>query len=513
MSSTIWDKIFRNTLSHFASTAVSVVVGFALLPFMLSHIGVVGFGLWALVTGLVGSMGLLDAGLAPTLTKQSAELLAKGDEAELNKTASKIFTLYLLVGVGTCVAMWTLSFLVSRVFTVSPEHLTLFQTMLLVVGIQLALSFPLSTWTGIMSGLQDFHIINAIGIASTIVRATLIVALLKSGHGLISLLLAGLGVAIAGWIASVLWVQYRLPYLRIRASFRNLTNIKNTLRFSGAMFIWGIAGRSLLESNRIIIGIFLPVASISVYEIGLRINNYSRSILYAVFTVLPAASDLHARNEKEQLQKLYLIGTKYLLVPYTCVVAALLMFGKEFVYLWVGNGYEQAVTVMYILLLGSVYQSQNLVAHVLLPGMGKIRVFTLVMAAYPIVNLILSVIFLIEWGLIGVAVATSITYLIVETYFIAFIVRVFEVRLSEVLWKCHFPAIISVIPAIVASYYFKSVIDTYSWVGLVTGVGVFLILAGSSFLLFGMSRGERHKVKSKMLAVFSQPRSVLDEVS
>src|SRR6266498_1184846 len=187
MPSTSWEKILRNTLSHFASTAVAIVVGFAIVPFTIRHIGVVGFGLWALVTGLVGSMGLLDVGLAPTLTKQSAELLAKGDEKGLNETASQIFTLYLLVGVGTCLAMWTLSFFVSRVFTVSPEDLSLFRTMLFIVGIQLALSFPLSTWTGIMSGLQDFHVINAIGIAGNIARAILIVVLLKSGYGLISL--------------------------------------------------------------------------------------------------------------------------------------------------------------------------------------------------------------------------------------------------------------------------------------------------------------------------------------
>lgn len=513
MSSTSWDKILRNTLSHFAGTGVSVVLGFALLPFILRHVGLVGFGLWALVTGLVGSMGLLDAGLAPTLTKHSAELLAKGDEEGLNRTASKIFTLYLLVGVVTCAAMWVLLFAVSKVFNISPADLRLFQTMLLIASFQLALSFPMSTWMAVMNGLQDFHILNAIGITSNIARAILIVALLKSGYGLISLLLAGLGVAMAGWAASVVWVRYRLPRLRIRATFKNLGEIKELLRFSGAMFIWGIAGKILLESDRIIIGIFLPVTSISIYEIGLRISNYSRSILYAVFTVLPAASDLQARNQKQQLRTLYLIGTKYLLVPYTFVVGALVMFGREFVYLWVGNGYEKAVMVMYILVLGSAYQSQNLVAHVLLPGIGRIRVFTIAMAAYPIVNLILSIVFVIEWGLLGVALATSISYVLVETYLLVFITSVFEVKVLDLLWKCHFPAIISVIPAVIASYYLKNVVDTYSWVGLVIGVGVFLILAVTAFLVLGMSRDERQKIKSTMMTLFSQPQRVLDEAA
>src|SRR5262249_25992655 len=244
-----------------------------------------------------------------------------------------------------------------------------------------------STWIGLMSGLQDFHIINCIAIVSSLVKAAATVLLLLAGYRLLSLVVVGLTISVVGWIVNIIWVKRRLPNLKIRNSFLNLRETADIFRFSGAMFIWGIAGKVLLESDRIIIGIFLPITSVSIYEIGLRISNYSRSVLYSVFTVLPTASDLHAREQKAQLKELYVMGTKYLLVPYACVVASLLLFGGQFIYLWVGPGFEKSVAVMWVLLLGNFYQSQNMVAHVLLPGMGKIRVFTIVMAAYPVINL------------------------------------------------------------------------------------------------------------------------------
>src|SRR5712691_5323347 len=198
-----------------------------------------------------------------------------------------------------------------------------------------------------MSGLQDFHIINAIAIGANIAKAILIVALLRSGYGLLSLVWAGFAVAVVGFLVTIVWVKHRLPRLRIRVSLRNFIGMTKVLRFSGAMFIWGIAGKILLESDRIIIGLFMPVASISIYEVGLRMSNYSRNILYPVFTILPAASDLSARNEKTKLQQLYLVGTKYLLLAYMFVAAILLLFGKEFVYLWMGPGFEPSVVIMY----------------------------------------------------------------------------------------------------------------------------------------------------------------------
>src|SRR5437660_2113439 len=197
--STSRGKIVRNIFSYFLGTGISILVGFALVPFTIRHIGLVGFGVWALVNGLVGSMGVWDAGLAPTLTKQSAELLAKKDEYGLNETASKIFTLYLLAGLVACALTWSLSVFVSDSFKVPPDEIHVFRSMLLIVGLQLAVSFPLSTWSGLMSGLQDFHIINAIAIGANIAKAILIVTLLRSGYGLLSLVWAGFAVAVVGF--------------------------------------------------------------------------------------------------------------------------------------------------------------------------------------------------------------------------------------------------------------------------------------------------------------------------
>ncbi len=495
MRATSWDKLLRNASGQYLATAISVLTGLALVPFTVRHIGLANFGLWALVNGLFGTMGLLDAGLSPTLTKKSAELLARNEEVTLKETASAVLTLYVGVGVLAFLILGVVAVFARELFHLPAESIHTFRTVLLIVAAQLAMSFPLSTWTGITAGLQDYHVSSAIGIAINLLKFIATVLLLKLGFGLVSLIWLGFVASGVGGFSYVWWVRHRLPLLRLRASIRYLSQIGELGRFSGSMFIWGIAGRVALESDRIIIGLFLPMTSVGVYEIGLRICNYSRSVLYPVFTFLPAASDLSARNETERLQQLYLIGTKYFELFYAFVAGGLFIFGRQFIQLWMGPGFENSVMILFILLAANVYQSQNVVAHVLLPGMGRLRAFTWIMAAYPILNLTLSVLFIRRWGLIGVALATALTYFIAESVFTYFISRIFELRLSRIIWSVHAPVLAILAPAVLVGSQFVSLFQP-SWGSLIAGVAIFSTCFAGAFFTYGLSGVERARIRA-----------------
>jgi O-antigen/teichoic acid export membrane protein len=505
MRATTWAKLLRNTLGQYLTTAISVLTGLGLVPFIVGHIGLANFGLWALVNGLFGTMGLLDAGLAPTLTKKSAELMAHDDQDKLSHTASGILTLYIGAGAIAFMILCVLAVFAGKLFHVPAESIDTFRLILMIVGVQLAVSFPLSTWNGITAGLQDYHVSSAITLAINLLKFLATVILLKLGFGLLSLIWLGLAMSCLGGIAYVVWIRHRLPALCLRPSLRYLNQIGELGRFSGSMFIWGVAGRIVLESDRIIIGFFMPMTAVGVYEIGLRICNYSKNVLYPVFTFLPAAADLSARNETERLQGLYLIGTKYFGLLYAFVASGLLLFGRQFIHLWMGPGFETSALVLFILLAGNIYQSQNVVAHVLLPGMGRLRVFTWIMAAYPVLNLTLSVIFIRLWGLVGVALATTATYFLAETVFFFFISRIFDLKLSRVIWSCHVPVLAILTPAVVVSLQFKAMVAEQSWSSLIGGAALFSVCFAAALLTYGLFGAERDRIRALASRLIPRP--------
>lgn len=504
LAEAIEEKVPRNTLSNFAGSVVSLGVGFFLTPFTVHRLGAAEYGVWMLAGSVVGCSGLLGLGLNQALVKRSAEYLCRGEVEKLSQMASILWTLYLLIGAGAGSILFFLSFYLPQAFHLSPKEASTFAQVLRIMGLQTIFGFPMAVWGGLVVALQDFHVGNLFGILGILLAAGGTVLLLSNGYGLIGLIWMGFGLGVLSWLITIWWVKRRIPGLRVRLSLFHPRQIRDLVQLGGVMFLWGIAGKVVHESDRVIVGLFLPVTSVTIYAVGMRIHDYSRlaftNFLVAAF---PASAELSARGETQLLRRLYLKGTKYTLAAYGGVAVALLLFGQEFIALWMGEGFEQSVWVMNILVLGSLYQAQNVTGHVMLVGMEKLRVFTWVMGVYPILNLLLSLALVLYWGLLGVALATALTYLIIETAFAFYILRVFEVEPLDLLRRCHGGVALALLLPVIMGWNLRSFLNLESWVGLLGAVGTFLVFYTLSLWLLGLSRREREAVGGWFLKSFS----------
>ena len=492
----LWFRILRNISSGFGGTAIILLINLALMPFVLEHIGKVGFGIWVLVNSLVGYMGFLDVGLQPTLVKKTSEYLAADDREGLQKIVNTTLLIYVMVGLVVGIVVLALAPYLPDLLNVPDADVSIFRMVVYIVGFQTAIGFPMTLWRGLVGGLQDYHAINVINIASNLLRAALTYVLLLKGYGLLGLVWLGFARSALVWLGNYYWVRRRIPYLQITPRKVDFSKIRDLMKFSGSMFIWGLAGQSLGDLDKVLIGIFLPLSSIAVYEVGYRIYNYSRIILYSMIAILPTAADLQVKKDTKSLTSLYLNGTRYLILVYAAATAGLFVFGRAFIRLWLGAGYEESAQVLYILLIGSLYQAQNVIAHVMLPGMNRLRVFTLIMSAYPVVKIVLGVFLIAEFGLPGIALATTMTYIVLETIFLFFILKTFETTLPQLLRKVHLPALLTVAPGVLIAVIFKFNNLVHSWVDLLLAATGLLGIFGLSFIVMGMSIQERKSVLS-----------------
>ena len=76
----------RNLLFNWTGHAATMAVMFFLSPYVVHNLGPFEYGLWSLITVLVGCMGVLDIGLSPSTTRQIVVHLAKNDHAAVNET-------------------------------------------------------------------------------------------------------------------------------------------------------------------------------------------------------------------------------------------------------------------------------------------------------------------------------------------------------------------------------------------------------------------------------------------
>jgi O-antigen/teichoic acid export membrane protein len=229
---------------------------------------------------------------------------------------------------------------------------------------------------------------------------------------------------------------------------------------------------------------------------------YSRSILFSwLSVVMPATSALVTRGERGRLRALYMRSTRYVLTTYAGVAVALVGFGAPFVRLWMGDGYETSYAVMCLLVAGNLVLSQNVVAHVMLPGMGELRVFTRFMAVYAVVAVVCATTGIHAGGLVGLAGGIATAMLVMEVAFLATVVRTRFGVTPPALWmRCHWPVLKAMAPVVAWIAAVRLAVPIGTWPRLAaTAIAAGVVFLGAVWT-FALTRAERRALRGRLAA-------------
>src|SRR5438309_7699657 len=235
-------RALKNVASSWGGLAVNIAVGFFLSPFILHHLGDTAFGLWILIFSLTGYYGIFDFGIRSSLIRYVSKFEATGDKDQLARIVNTSLFTYTCVGALLIIPTIIGSMYVDRVFQVPPGFTKDAQTLFLMVGLSLAIGFPLGIAGGILEGLQRFYLMNWTNIVSTLLRAGLIIYVLRHGFGLLSVALITVSLplvtaAVRAAIAHrLLAIPYGWKYVD-RESMRQVAN------YSSVTFLIIVAGR------------------------------------------------------------------------------------------------------------------------------------------------------------------------------------------------------------------------------------------------------------------------------
>ena len=166
-----------------------------------------------------------------------------------------------------------------------------------------------------------------------------------------------------------------------------------------------------------------------------------------------------------------------------------------------GDGFETSYAVMCLLVAGNLMLSQNVVAHVMLPGMGELRVFTSFMAVYAVVAIVCATTGIYAGGLVGLAGGIATAMLVMELGFLATVVRTrFDVSFRALVTRCHAPVLKAVAPVAAWIVAVRVLVPLGSWPRLAAAA----IAAGLVFLgavwAFALTRGERRALRRRLAA-------------
>ena len=399
----------RNISTRYLAVFIDGALGLALLPFNVSHLGPSAYGLWALTTSVTWFFGVLDLGYGGALVKFIAQYRAWRDRAALNEILSTVALVFAAIGAASFVVALVLASYFDRLFNIEPGQVRTAQYVLLIVATYLSVRFPLSIFGAVVYGFQRYYRNNAVSIGISLAVATVNVAVLTAGYGLVGLVAATTAIRILS-LGLYAWNAWRVyPGLQIRLSLFRRARLREVTGFS--LYMWALdwAGKINYSSDPLVIGAILDTTAVGVWTIGQRLVQVAQQLTKQLNDALfPAVVDSDAAQRHDRLQMILLHGTKLSTALAVPLCVGLIVLAEPLISSWVGARFAASVRPAQILLAVVLIRIATASANLILKGAGEHRLLTLTNGATAIVNVILSIVLIRPFGLVGVALGTLI---------------------------------------------------------------------------------------------------------
>lgn len=428
----------RGIAWNWTALGLNFGVTFFLSPFVVHRLGNVAYGVWTVVVSMTAYMAILDMGMRGAVVRFVSRGHAQGNHLESNQAVSAAVWLLQRVGLGVIAVSFLLSVSIVHFFPIPPELQSQARWAILLTGTSLSVTLAFGVFAAVLIALHRFDLLSGVMILQTLLRASGVVWLLRTGHGLLSIAGWELCVSLLGNLL-LLTLSFRI-YPELRLSLRNPSKeiLRGLWKFGSYLFLGHLFYQVIYYTDNIVVGAFISVGAVTYFSIGGSLSDYLRQILVSMTgTFMPLAGRLEATGEHERLRRLLIEGTRAALVVTLPIVLALFFRGETFIRLWMGAQYAPVSSrVLQLLLVAQVFAIANATSSNIALGLAKHRDPILWSGAEAAVNLLLSIILARKIGLYGVALGTVIPRLFVQVLlWPKYICKIVGVPVRQLIWQ------------------------------------------------------------------------------
>jgi len=406
--------MLRNILSNWMGLIVTGVISFVLTPILIHGLGDFYYGMWVLVMSVLDYYGLLDLGIRTTLHRYVGRLKGRNDQEALDETVGT--TLAITCGVGLLVVVLTVPtiFLLPKFFIVHGAARTLLQRLVLLLGLSLAVLFPARVLGAYLCGLQRFDLYNFGVIATAIARAVSIIVVLRLGFGIVAVGIVTLAIAVLTLLLNWRLLRFADTTVSLDPRRTNWQRIRELASFSFYAFLNTMGDYLRFYTDSAVIGRMLSIALVTPFSVAGRLMSYFKEVVLGLCgPQMPRMSELDGQGKHSELRQLFLQGTK-VTSAFSLIIAGLLVVnGENLLRLWLGKDYVQIYPLLIVLTLGYVAALSQYPSRNLLYAKGRHRPFGWWTLGEGAANLLLSIYWARRYGLMGVAVGTTLPMLVV----------------------------------------------------------------------------------------------------
>lgn len=395
---------------------LNMIIGIAYTPILTRMLGQSEYGLYSLVSSIISYLTILDFGFGNAIIIYTTRYRVKGETEKEKKLHGMFLIIYSLIGFIAAILGMILYFNVDKLFgqTMNLEEIKTAKTLMAVLTFNLALTFPLSIFSSIITAYEKFVFSKILNIIRIILNPIITIILLKMGYKSISLVIVITILNISTLLINMIYCRSKLQ-IKLKFGKIDMSLLKEISAYSFFIFLNTVIDKITWSTDQFVLGAVSGTIQVALYSTANQLNSMYLNFSTAISGVLlPKVTKMEEQNatDKEFSNIFIKIGRiQYIMIA--LIITGFILYGKEFINLmWVGPEYSQSYFIACILMIPVTLPLIQNIGINILQAKNKHQYRSVILTITAIMNVIISIPLSKIYGGIGAAIGTFITLLI-----------------------------------------------------------------------------------------------------
>lgn len=482
---------------------LNMLVAIVYTPIVTSKLGQSEYGLYQYAKSIINYLTLLDLGLGNAIIIYISKAIRNNDKKEENKLFSLFFLMYSIISIIAVVIGVILIINARYLFnnSVTAEEIKTAQMLLGILVVNIAISFPGSVFSNTINAHENFIFVKVLNIIRIILQPIVLIPLLYLGFKSVTLVLYS---TIANLVIILINYIYCRKKLNVNFNFEKYDKgmLKGILGFSIWIVIREIVDKVNWSLDNFLLGKLSGTVAVSVYAIASQINQIYIETSTAISGVmLPNITKINEEKKDNMkiMNEIWIKTGRIQLFIVGLILSGYIIFGYQFILLWVGKEYKDAYLVGCALMIPMIVSLIQNVSGSILQAKNKHQFMTIIYAIMAVLNIIVSIPLIKRFGPLGAALGTGIS-LLLGNVLIKNIYYYVSVKLDvKSFCKTIIPIFMGQVLFTIISYIVVSKLNICNWLGLFSGIVVYTTCYAIIFYTIFMNNYEKNLIKGFLL--------------
>ncbi len=402
-------EIKIGVLITYITLIVGNLISIIYTPYMVGKLGQSEYGLISFVNSIIAYISLIDSGFGSAIIRYNSLYICQKDVKKQNSLNGFFLELYTGFGIVCLIIGAVLCLYMGEIFDkYTMAELWIAKRLMIVATINLAVSFPLNVFSSIIIANERFTYQKGLNLIKTISGPILSIAVLANGGRSIALLLIGLMWTL---IVGVLNIIYCFLKLHTKIKFEKVDNklMKEIVKYAFFIFLSMVGYQIYWNTDQFIIGKVMGAVPIAIYAMGMNFNTYFMAFSdFASSIFLPRFTKKVQNNDLDIVMDDLISVSKLQLYICGLIYTGFVIFGKSFITMWVGKGYDQSYFIALVVMTPQIISIIQSLFATLLQSLNKHNIKAYIYLGMACINIVLTMIFVNIWGVVGCAIGTAI---------------------------------------------------------------------------------------------------------